>query len=235
MVLTMNSDSKDPPVTCWFCKRQPASVTYTNRTGKRTEQVCDKCLDRLQVQEAMEWGIVDTFPLEKEERYDEILSWLDTFEQANRHRDHDGWLARSVASHRGLVLWQAERYEEALIACEKVEQLGFDNVTNRWALGLSRAKNYEGMGKHAEALAAFEAAFRHQDSRYLAGARYFMRSLVEFSENAGKPVDESWRQIVQNVADEYDVEFPVRPILAESILALFEMTENVPSKRQRKA
>jgi len=229
----MNSDSNDAPVICWRCKRQPASATYMDRTGKWSEQVCDKCLDRLQIQEAMEWGIVETFPLEKEERYDEILSWLDTFEAANRHRDHDGWLARSVAAHRGLVLWQAERYEDALLACNVVEQLGFENVTDRWALGVARARNYEEMEKHAEALAAFEAEFRHQDSRYVSAARYFMRSLVEFSANAGKPVDESWRPVVQNIADEYEVEFPVRPTLAESIVALFEATENKLTKRQR--
>jgi tetratricopeptide (TPR) repeat protein len=181
----------------------------------------------------MQWGIVDTFPLVDEERFDEVLAWLDAFENANRHRDHDGWLARSIASHRELTLWQAERYEEALIACDIREKLGFENITDKWALASSRAHNYEGLGRHDEALAVFEKAFREQDPRYLSGARYYLRPLVEYATNAGKPVDESWREVVQNVANEYEVEMPVRETLAETILALYELTENKPSKRQR--
>jgi tetratricopeptide (TPR) repeat protein len=231
----MNSGSDDAVTNCWYCNKRPATTRYTNRSGKLSELVCDPCLDLLQMQEAFEWGIVDTFKLEDEERYDEILAWLDAFEEAHRHRDQGGWLKRSVAGHRQLVLWQAGRYDEALEACDVIEQLGFRDITDRWALAASRARNYEGLERHAEALAVFEAAFREQDPRYLAGARYWMRLLPEFSENAGKPVDESWREVVQNVADEFEVEVPVRPTLGETILALFELTEGKPSKRQRES
>jgi tetratricopeptide (TPR) repeat protein len=212
---------------------RPVSTKYTDRLGKRTELVCAQCLDRFEVQESLEWGVHDRLELAAQERYDEILAWLDTFAESNRHRDHDGWMARSVASARAHFLWEAERYVEALEACHIREKLGFENVTDHWALGLAQARNFEGLERHDEALAVFEETFRHQDPRYMSGARYFLRPLIEFSENAGKPVDESWREVVQNVADEYEVEMPVRDSLGETILALFEMTENKPSKRQR--
>ncbi len=229
----MNASYKENHETCWFCKKRPASTEYTDRLGKRTELVCAQCLDRLEVQDAMEWGMLDLLKSTTQERYDKILAWIDAFDEANRHRDHDGWMARSVASAREHYLWEADRYEEALIACDIREQLGFENITDKWALGGARARNYEGLGKHDEALAAFEKAFREQDPRYVSGAQYWLPALAEFSANAGKPVDESWREVVQNVADEYEVEMPVRETLGDTILTLYAMTENKPSKRQR--
>ncbi len=229
----MESDHNETSATCTRCKQRPATSTYANRGGKWTEQVCDPCLDILQLQETFNWGMIEIRKTTEQERYDKILTWLDAFEKANHHRDQDGWLARGLAGYRELTLWEAGRYEEAMRACDTIEQLGFKNVTDRWGLAGFRARNFEGMERHAEALAVFEEAFRHQDPRYLASARYWMRPLVEYSANAGKPVDESWREVVQNVANEFDVEMPVRDSLGETILALFDLTENKPSKRQR--
>jgi tetratricopeptide (TPR) repeat protein len=161
---------------------------------------------------------------------DEALACLDTIWEANRHRDHTGSLARSIALQREFILCEAERYEEALAMCDIREQLGFENITDSWGLGASRARNLEGLGRHAEALAVFEKAFREQDPRYLSGARYWMTSLVEYSENAGRPVDESWREVVQRIADGYEVELPVRDSLGETILALYELTEGKQPK-----
>lgn len=228
----MERDNEHPSI-CPRCKQRPVTATYNSRNGKWSVRVCGICFDRHEIQDAMEWGIVDTFSLVAEERFDEILAWLDTFEETNRHRDHDGWLARSVAACRQQTLWQAERYEEALQACEKVEQLGFEDDWYRFAAYGAKARVLDDMGRHVEALATCEEALRYLSPKYTEGVLHSMRALAEFSANAGKPVDERWREVVQNVADEYEVEFPIRPTLAESILALFDLTENMPSKRQR--
>ncbi len=220
----MESDHNEASEPCQHCKQRPVTTTYANRSGKWTEEVCASCLDFLQMREAFEWGVLDTRPLAEEERYDELLAWIDTFNKTNRHRDQNAWLAKAVAEYRQLTLWEAGRYEEALQACDAIEKLGFDNVTDRWSLAGARARVYEDMGRHAEALAIFEEAFREQDPRYLSGASYYMRPLAEFSTNAGQPVDESWRELAQRIADHYKVEFPVRPTLAESMQALFEIT-----------
>ena len=223
----------DRSLTCWFCKKKAAEVKYTDRSGIRTESVCATCLDRLEVQDAFEHKVLETFELEEREQYDEIIAIVDTFHEANRHRDHDGWLARSIASHRACLLWQAERYAESLAACEVRERLGFDNVTDRWALGVAKAQALEGLERHQEALAAFEEAFSHQDPRFVSDARYFLDSLVEFSANAGQPVHEKWRSVARAVAEEYGVEMPVRDSLGESILALHEMTRDMLPVRAR--
>ncbi len=229
----MNVDTNDTVTTCWSCKKRPASTTWTNRKGTRSEPVCEPCVDLLQLQEAFGYGVYDTGDLAVEGRYDEVLAWIDAFEKANRHRDQDGWLTRNIASHRQLTLWEAERYEESLIACDVVEQLGFEDAWSRFAGRGARARVLEGLGRHDEALAVFEEALRHYELGYINEGRHLMNLLVEFSANAGKAVDESWRDVVQNIANEYEVEMPVRETLGETILALYEMTENMPSKRQR--
>jgi tetratricopeptide (TPR) repeat protein len=217
----MNSDSNDTVTTCWSCKKKPATTTYTNRRGTLSELVCAPCLDLLHLREEFEWGICETQDLAEQERYDEILAWLDAFEEANCHRDQDNWLAREIAAHRAFTFWEAERYAESLEACEKREQLGFEDVWQRWAAGGAKAQALEGLGRHQEALAVFEEAFSHQDPQHLRSAAYFLRVLVEFSANAGH---EKWRSVAEAVAEEYGVEMPARESLRESMLALAELT-----------
>ncbi len=217
---------------CRSCKKRPATTTYTDRGGTWSEKLCDLCFERYEIEGAFAWGLVDNRALHQEERYDELLAWLDEFEATHHHRIDDS-LARRIAAERAHTYWYAERYEEMLAACEKRHVLGYEYVWDRWHVATLKAEALEGLGRHAEALAVFEEAFRQQDPGLLHAACYNLRSLVKYSTNAGQPVDESWRELAQRIADHYKVEFPVRPTLAESIVALFEMTENMPSKRQR--
>lgn len=228
----MNADPGSTSV-CRKCNERPASTTYTNRTGKRSELVCGSCLDLLELQEDFGWGIYAMEELDEQERYDEMLALLDAFEAANRYRDQGHWLARNTTSQRALILWQAKRYEESLVECEKREKLGFESVWHRWVEGSAKASALEGLGRHEEALAVFEEAFRYQEAEELGSVRNFLPRLVKFSANADKPVDESWRELAKTVAADYEVDLPVRPTLAESIMALFELTENKLSSRQR--
>ncbi|MDI3281762.1 hypothetical protein [Polyangium sp. 15x6] len=168
-----------------------------------------------------------------DERYDEALACLDAFEQMNRSRDHDGWLARSAASEREFILHEAGRYEEALQAADVAAQLGCENVTYRWSNGSAKALSLQALGRHREALAAFEAAFSHQDPRYASAIPYYLPRLVELSENVGQPVDEKWRRVAEAGAEDFAVEMPVRDSLGESMRALAEMTQEMPSKRER--
>ena len=218
-------NTTDAITPCWSCNKRPATTRYTNQTGKLSELVCEPCLDLLRLQEAFGRGVLACYEWDVNEQYDEILSWLDTFEKENRHRDIDNWLARNAMAHRALVYRDAERYEESLAACEQRELLGYDDVWDRYHVGSLKAGALKGLGRHAEALAVFEEAFRLHDPRHLPGARYYLNSLVEYSTNVGKPVDESWRELAQRIAEHYHVEFPDRPTLAESMSALYEMTK----------
>jgi tetratricopeptide (TPR) repeat protein len=231
----MKTEPEEATVLCWHCKKRPAKVTYTHTEGpeKGTQQVCNLCLDRLELQ--------DEFAVEQrkraewlhDERSDEFFARLDEFEATNRHRDHEGWLARTIAMTRQHELWWAERYEESMNAYEVVKKLGFEQPWHGWEAAHCQALVLEALGRHEEALAAFEEAFRHQQPPNLVAANHSMCKLVKFSANAGKPVDESWRDLVKAIAADYEVELPIRPTLAESITALFELTENKLSSRQR--
>ncbi|MDI1480268.1 hypothetical protein [Polyangium sp. y55x31] len=201
--------------------------------GKMDEMLCASCLDRMAVQDAIEDKFIYMYELATSERSDQALDCLNAIWEANRHRDHTGWLARSVASTRAFILHQAGRYTEALQASEAVAQLGFENVTARWAYGDARARNLRALGRHREALETFEEAFSHQDSMYVSSAPYYFDTLVELSKNLGQPVHEKWRSVAEAVAEEFAVEMPVRNSLGESMRALAEMTRDMPSKAQR--
>ncbi|MDI1446317.1 hypothetical protein [Polyangium sp. 6x1] len=91
----------------------------------------------------------------------------------------------------------------------------------------------QALGRHQEALAAFEEAFSHQDPKYAACIPYHLPTLVELSENLGQPVDEKWRRVAEAGAEDFAVELPVRDSLGESMRALAEMTREMPSKAER--
>ena len=224
-------NTTDAITPCWSCNKRPATTRYTNQTGKLSELVCEPCLDLLRLQEAFGRGVLACYEWDVNEQYDEILAWLDTFEKENRHRDVDQWLAQEVAAHRAYVHWEAKRYAELLAACEQRDSFGYDYLWNRWFMTDLKAQALGGLGRHAEALAVFEEAFRQQDPRLVTCARSHLQTLVQCSTNVGKPVDESWRELAQRIAEHYHVEFPDRPTLAESMSALYEMTKTDEERR----
>ncbi|MDC0744670.1 hypothetical protein [Polyangium mundeleinium] len=216
---------------CTLCHKHRAIQRYTR--GGFDEMLCASCLDRMAVQDASEDQLLHRLDLARRGQYDEALACLDAIWEANRHRDHTGWLARSVASERAHILYEAGRYEEALQACEAWALLGFENVTDRWFVGSTKASILQAIGRHREALEAFEEAFSHQDSRYASGIPYYLPRLVELSEKVGQPVDEKWRRVAEAGAEDFAVELPVRDSLGESMRALAAMTQGMPSKRER--
>lgn len=231
----MTTKQEENAALCRCCKKRDATETYVYMHGpeKMADQVCNLCLDRLELQDEFAVEQRKRFEWLRDERSDEFFAWLDEFEATNRHRDHEGWLARTIAMTRQHELWWADRYEESMTAYEVVKELGFEQPWQRWDAAHCQALVLEALGRHEEALAAFEEAFRHQQPLNLVAANHSMGKLVKFSANAGKPVDESWRPLIQAIAADYEVELPIRPTLAESITALFALTENKLSLRQR--
>lgn len=222
------------PDPCTSCKTRPATASYKNAYVQALPavEVCEACLDRLALHDAWQhrsasemMGFVDR------EEYDEALRWLDAFWEAHKHRDVDRWLARSVAASRHSILYWAERDEEALLALEEAEKLGFDNVSYRYAHAADKAQVLEALGRPEEALAVFEEAFRVQEPRYAAAAAYYLRVLVEIAEKAGKPVDPKWLDVARAVAEAYGIELPQCDSLAETLLAVNEATAKRVPKR----
>jgi tetratricopeptide (TPR) repeat protein len=211
----------DQPQSCWSCKKQPATAKYT--LAGRTVMVCANCLDRLEVQEEYEYKARDIIhPLEENEQYDEALAWLDAFLEANRHRDHDKWLARSIASDRANILFDAGRYAEAEQACEAWAELGFADVGQRWLHRTVTALTLDALGRSREGLAVLEDALTHQDPKHLPTVRGYLEKLAEISEKRGQPVDPKWRSLAEEVAEWYGMEMPKHESLGKAILELAE-------------
>jgi tetratricopeptide (TPR) repeat protein len=215
----------EKPQTCSFCKKRPATAKYTYATTTEMieEMVCATCLDRLEVQEAFEYKFRDIIiPLERNEQYDEALACLDAFLEANRHRDHDQWLARSIASHRAMILLDAGRYAAAEQACAAWAALGFDDVGERWMHGSVTAETLDELGRTREGLAVLEDALSYRDPKDVPGAWGHLKRLAEISEKLGQPVDPKWRSLAQASGEWYGVELPQHESLGKAIVELAE-------------
>jgi len=217
--------------TCSCCKERQATETYARATPAETisDRVCATCLDRREVQEAFECICRDVIiPLEISGQYDEALARLDRFFEANRHRDHDNWLARSIARDRAMILSSACRYAEAERACEAWAGLGFADVGERWMHGSVAAETMDELGRSTEGLAVLEDALSYRDPSYVPGAWGHLETLAEISERLGVPVNPKWRNLAQASGEWYGVEMPKQESLAKAILALAEAIRNAP-------
>jgi tetratricopeptide (TPR) repeat protein len=172
------------------------------------------------VQNALEDRFIHITDLAFNEEYDEALAILDEILEANRHRDHDLWLARSIAMSRSAILFEAGRYVEAEKACEAWAQLGFRDVHDRWMHAAEKARTLHALGRPREALAAVEDGLGHQEPKYIPSAMLLLIPLVKLSKKLGQPVDPKWRSLAEAWAKYYKIGVPVGISLEETILEL---------------
>jgi tetratricopeptide (TPR) repeat protein len=210
---------------CESCELQPAAVRYTLVTAKETitEWVCATCFDTLTARDAFDGRILHVVNLELDGQYDEALACLDEILEANRHLDHDQWVARSVAGQRAHILFEAGRYAETEEACKVWAQVGFKDVGDRWMHGTVTADALDALGRTRAGLAILEEALRHRDPREVSGAWGFLRDVATLSKKVEQPVDPSLRGLAEETAARNGVELPERESLGESILALAEL------------
>lgn len=219
----------DQSTPCALCGEMPATEEY-KRKG-HTEFVCTACFDRWTVQDALEGKLLDILALERSERYDEALACLDTILASNRHRDHDGWLANSVAHHRALIFFEAGRYEEAERTYNEWAQLGFIDLWRRQMHASGLAQTLEALGRDEEALAVLEDVLTYQDPKDVPLAFMILTEVVRLSDKLARPVDSTWLAVAKAAAEAYGVEVPARDSPRETILALAELTRGEQPKR----
>lgn len=207
---------------CERCKKRPATARYTHATTKEviSEMACATCFDWLVVYNALHDRFSHIVDLEFREQYDEALACLDEILEANRHRDHERWLALHIAMHRAYILFDAGRYMEAEQACNAWAELGITDVGERWMHGALTADVLDALGRPREGLAVLEEALRHRDPKDVPGAWGRLRDLARLSKKLGQPVDPTWRSLAEETAAANGVEMPERESLGEAILAL---------------
>jgi tetratricopeptide (TPR) repeat protein len=214
---------------CTLCGKKPATEKYM--LSGHAEMVCAACLERRQVRDALEDKLLHILALERRKQYDEALACLDTILEANRDRDHDGWLARSIAHDRAVILFEAGRYAEALQAYDAWAELGFEDVSQRWMHADGTARTLEAFGRDREAVAALEDALGYEDPKYLPSVLGVLTELVRFSEKLALPVDPKWLRIAEAVAKRYGVDMPVHDSPGQAILTLAETVRSMVPKR----
>ena len=219
----------DEPPLCTLCGKSPATENYM--LSGHAETVCAACLERQQVRDALEDQAPRIAALEHRKQYDEALACLDTILEANRSRDHDGWLARSVGHDRAVTLFEAGRYSEAEQAYRAWAQLGFEDVSQRWMHADGTARTLEALGRDREAVAVLEEALGHEDPKYLPSVIWVLTGLVRLSEKIGQAVDSKWLKIAQAVAECYGVDMPIHDSPGQAILALQEAIRGKQPRR----
>jgi tetratricopeptide (TPR) repeat protein len=208
----------EKPQMCEFCKERPATERYTWATSKGpiSEMMCARCYDVTVAHDALHRDTVFV-DLVRQERYDEALARLDEILEANRHRDHEGRLVRSVALQRACILDEAGRYAEALQACEAWAELGIPYPRDRQLCRRIKALALHGLGRSREGLALLEDALASRDPKDPWIAQGDLVTLADISEESGQPVDPKWRSLAQEL---YGAEVPEHQPLGKAILAL---------------
>jgi tetratricopeptide (TPR) repeat protein len=213
----MQSHDEQPQL-CERCEQQPATAKYTH--ANLSGMLCATCLDRMAVQDALEDRFIHIAELERSEHYDEALACLDEILEANRHRDHEQWLARSTAQHRAWILFEGGRYAEAEQACKAWAALGFEDAWYRLLHSSVTANTLCALGRPREGMAVLEDALSYRDPKYLPAASSRLEKLAEIAEKLGQPVDPKWRSLAEEVAAAEGVEMPQHESLGKAILEL---------------
>jgi tetratricopeptide (TPR) repeat protein len=185
--------------------------------------------------DALENQLPHIFKLEREGQVDEALAWLDSVLEANRARDHDGWLAGSVAHHRAAMLWETERYVEAAQAYRAWAELGFLDVWRRRMYALGLASTLDALGRAPEAVVLLEEALGHDDPKDVPFAICLLAELARLSEKLGLPVDPKWLSLTRDVAECYGVDLVDKGAPGPTILALEETVSSMKPKRTKRA
>lgn len=228
--------SKEKRPLCAFCGKKPATEKY-DPIG-HTEMVCAACFDRYDVQDAVQRELYSVLELAHRGKYEEALAGFDPILERYRHRDHDGWVANSVALQRASILSDLGRYEEAEQAYRAWAQIGFVDLWRRQLHALGLAKTLEALGRDREAVPVLENVLGKEEPKDLVLALSVLHELVRLSEKIGQPVDRKWLRIARAAAKYYGVDMPVHDSLLQTIISLERTIRlmpppNRPSERKK--
>ncbi|MEZ4307638.1 MAG: hypothetical protein R3F14_06280 [Polyangiaceae bacterium] len=175
------------------------------------------------MQDALEDKLLHILGLARRRQYDDALTCLESILNANRNRDHDGWLSNSVALQRASILFDAGRYSEAEQVYNDWSRLGFVDVWRRQMHALGLSKTLEALGRDREAMAALEAVLGNDDPDDPSLTLSALTNLVRISDKLTLPLNPEWLRIAEAIAKHHGVVMPSGHAPAGAILALEEL------------
>ena len=199
-------------MTCEICGGGVAG-SYT-RCGE-TLQLCARCLDRMQIQDAYEGQLLELHRLTVDGRYADVLAALDGLFAQHRGRDHDGWLERSLTSHRALVLAEQGDLVAAAAAHRAVIAASPDDHSERFGL----AGVLERMGDLDEAVAEVERGLAAITARTAPAALSGLVRLARFCAAQGREVPASHRDALEAAVRWWGLPLPAALLASDAPLA----------------
>jgi len=172
----------------------PSTLRFSR--GTRMLDVCARCLDRLELQDAFEARLLELDQLAIDGRHAAALALLGEVLSAHGARDHDGWLARSVLAHRAILLDQQGDLAAALQARLALLEGGIPDPSEEMAERLALATLLERMGRLEEAAEAAEQALVAARGPAAAGVVPVLARYAHICEQLGRHVPPRHRPLL---------------------------------------
>jgi tetratricopeptide (TPR) repeat protein len=184
-------------------------------------------IDHEHTQDAYERVLLRIAALTVEERYADAMSLLDELLQSYQDVDHDGWLHRTVVSHRALLLLDMGRWEEALAEYEARARLGFHDPSEHYEQALGHAVCLSGLQRYKEAIQVLEEGLARLRKSHVGSALGLLYRLAQACAALGQPVPPQYAPLLEATAAVYSVEVPhafsMNPAqLGDAIMAVFK-------------
>jgi len=161
--------------------------------------------DHEAAQDAYERVLPRVVALTDQGHHDEALQVLDRLLRSESHRDHDGWLRRSVVAHRALILADAGRDEDALSEWNTRAAMGFSDPSSRVEHALGVAVLLTRLQRAAEAITLLRTALSELPLTHIGSALGLLGRLAEAYAASGAKLPDSYRPLIRSVAAYHDV------------------------------
>ena len=196
---------KDKPSECTFCGK-PAEHQYT--LAKRTVEICATCLVRQRLQDVYEAALPELDKLATAGNFSDAQRILDAMLSVYVQQDTDGWLKRSIISHKALLYMMAGSHSQALLEYQALKQLGFAGPSERVEYGLGISRALLAGGRAPEAISVLEEALDGLDSCTLPSGIPLLEALGQSHAALGIPLPERWRVVLRSAAAAAGIELP---------------------------
>lgn len=111
--------------TCDLCSN-PSARVYSKKGMELN--LCELCFDFFRVKDAYEAKLIDIAAASGAGRYERVLEILDEVWETNAAYDRDGWLERTILSHRALLLAEKGEIESAVAVLREVSSKTLDAI-----------------------------------------------------------------------------------------------------------
>jgi len=176
--------------------------------------------DHDETQDAYERLLPRVVALTDEARFDEALAVLDEMLRSESHRDHDGWLRRSVVAHRALILAEAGKTVDALSEWDQRADLGLTDPSDRIEHALGAGTCLTKLRRYDEAIALLRSALHDLPLSHLGSALGLLARLAHAYAGSGQPFPATYEPLIRAIAAYHDVAITDSTDAAESVMKL---------------